>query len=81
MVKKTIKPENNDRKCFQYAIYSALIYKQIKSHPKRISEIKIFINQYDWKKKDFLLHKNTGKSLNQVIIPLLLMSYKYLKIM
>ena len=81
MVKKTITPKNIDEKCFQYAIYTGLIYKQIKSHPERISEIKIFINQYDWKEKDFLLHKNIGKSLNKVINQLPLMCYTYLKIM
>ena len=62
-------------------IYTALIYKQIKSHPERISKINFFISQYDWKEKDFLFHKNIGKSLNQVMIQLLLMSYMYLRIM
>ena len=41
----TINPKNNDDKCFQYALTVALNHEQIKSHPERISKIKLFINQ------------------------------------
>ena len=34
--KGTINPKNNDDKCFQYAMTSALNYIIIKSHPERI---------------------------------------------
>ena len=32
--KATITPENNDDKCFQYAVAVALNHEQIKSHPE-----------------------------------------------
>ena len=56
--KATINPKNNDGKFFQYAITVALNHKQIKSHLERISNIKPFINQCDWKEKDFSWHDN-----------------------
>ena len=54
--KATIYPNNNYDKCFQYALTVALNYEQIKSHPERISKIKPFIDQYNWKKIDFPSH-------------------------
>ena len=54
--KATINPQNNHKDCFQYALTVALNHKQIKSHPERISKIKPFINQYDWKEIEFLTH-------------------------
>ena len=53
----TINPKNNDDKCFQYAITVALNNEQIKSHPKRISNIKPFIDQYNWKEINFPSNK------------------------
>ena len=38
-------------KCFQYTL--ALNLDQINSHPERISKIKPFIEQYNWKDIDF----------------------------
>ena len=53
--KATINPQNKkDNRCFQYAVTVALNYEQIKDHPERISKIKPFIDQYDWKEIDFL---------------------------
>ena len=51
--KSTINPKNNDRKCFQYAITLALNLYDIDNHPERISKIKPFIDQYNWKDIDF----------------------------
>ena len=51
--KSTIKPKNNDYKCFQYAVTLALNLDKINSHPERISKIKLFIEQYNWKDIDF----------------------------
>ena len=48
--KATINIKNNDDKCFHFGITAALNHEKIKSHPKRISTIKPFIDQYDWKK-------------------------------
>ena len=54
----TINPKNEDDKSFQYDLTVALNYEQIKNNPERISKIKPFINQYDWKEIDF---PSTGK--------------------
>ena len=51
--KSTINPKNNDDKCFQYAVTLALNIDNIDNHPERISKIKPFINQYNWKDIDF----------------------------
>ena len=48
-VKSTINPKSNDDKCFQYAVTLALNLDNIDNHPERISKIKPFINQYNWK--------------------------------
>ena len=47
--KATINRKNSDDKCFQYDLTVALNYEQIKNHSERISEIKHFIDQYNWK--------------------------------
>ena len=55
--KATINPKNNNNNCFQYALTVALNYQNIKSHPERISNIKLFIDHYDWKGINFSSHK------------------------
>ena len=47
--KSTINPKNNENKCFQYAVILALNFDRIKKDPQRISKIKPFIDQYNWK--------------------------------
>ena len=47
--KVTINSKHNDDKCFQYAVTVALNREPIKKDPQRISKIKPFINQYNWK--------------------------------
>ena len=39
----------------------ALNYEQIKKHPQRISKVKPFIDQYNWKEMDFPSHKKDWK--------------------
>ena len=51
--RKTINPKNNDGKCFQYAVTLALNLDNIDNHPERISKIKPFIDQYNWKDINF----------------------------
>ena len=51
--KSTINPKNSDHKCFQYAVTLALNLDNIDNHPKRISKVKPFIDQYNWKDIDF----------------------------
>ena len=55
--KPIINPKNSDAKCFQYAKTVALNNEQIKSHPERISNIKSFIGQYNWKEINFPSNK------------------------
>ena len=55
--KATINPKNNDDICFQYDFIVALNYEQIKKDPQRISEIKSFIDQHNWKEINFPSHK------------------------
>ena len=82
--KAAINPKNNDGKCFLYAMTAALNYKQIKSHPERISNIKPFINQYNWKEIDFPSHKNNGKKFvsnnKTIVLNILLVPYNSEKI-
>ena len=53
--KATINPQNKkDDTCFQNPVTVALNHEKIKDHPGRISKIKPFIDQYDWKEIDFL---------------------------
>ena len=51
--KSTIDPKNNDYKCFQYVVTLALNLDKINKHPQKISKIKPFIDQYNWKDIDF----------------------------
>ena len=53
----TINPQNTeDKQCFQYAITTALNYQNINHQPERISKIKSFINNYNWKGTAFPSH-------------------------
>ena len=45
----TLNPKNKDNECFKYAITVALNHEKIKNHPERISNLKPFIDQYNWK--------------------------------
>ena len=52
--KATLNPQNTDDKCFfQCAATVALHYKEIESHPERVSNIKLFINKYSWKGRKY----------------------------
>ena len=59
--KAAINPKNNDDKCRQYALTVALNYEQIKDHPERISKMKPFIDQHNWKEIDFPSHSTDWK--------------------
>ena len=47
--KAMINPKTNDDNCFQYSLTVLLNYQNIKKDPQKISKIKPFLNQYDWK--------------------------------
>ena len=63
--KATINLKNNDDDCFQYALVVALNYQNIKKDPQRISKIKSFIDQYNWKEIDFPSHSKDWKKFEQ----------------
>ena len=60
--KSTIHPKNNDDNCFQYAIIAALNHKPVKNYPERVSNLKPFIDQYDWKGINFPSRKEDWKN-------------------
>ena len=75
--KSTINRKNNDDKCFQYAVTLALNLDNIEKNPQRISKIKPFIDQYNWKDIDFpptnkdlrKLELNNDIELNILYVP------------
>ena len=81
--KSTINPKNNDDKCFQYAITLALNLDKINRDPQRISKIKPFINQYNWKDIDFPHTNKDWKKIelnNEVVLNILYVSHNTRKI-
>ena len=52
-IKCCINQKNNDNKCFQYAATLALNINSIDKHHQKISKIKPFIDNYDWKDTNF----------------------------
>ena len=60
--KSTINPKNNDYKCFQYAVTLALNLDKNNKNSQRISKIKPFIEEYNWKDIDF---PSTSKELKK----------------
>ena len=53
----TINPKNTkDNNCFQYALTAALNHQNIDHNPERISKLKSFINNYNWKDIEFRSH-------------------------
>ena len=77
--KVTINPQNTeDNKCFQYAITALLNYQNINYNPERISKLKPFINNYNWKDIEFPSHSkdwrkfecnNKAIALNILYVP------------
>ena len=65
--KSRINPKNNDYKCLQYAVTLALNLDKISSHPERISKIKPFIEQYNWKQIDFPATSKDWKKFESII--------------
>ena len=59
--KATINLKKKDDKCFQYAVAVALNNEQIKINPERLSKIKPFTDQYNWKEINFPPDKKDWK--------------------
>ena len=72
--RETINPKNKDNKCFQYSVTVALNHQNIENLPERISNIKHFIDNYNWKGIGFPAGIKDWKKL---IKKLLLISYIY----
>ena len=70
--------KNTDNKCFQYVATLALNFNNINRDPQRISKIKPFIDNYNWKDINFLAAKkdwnkfeinNKNIALNILYVP------------
>ena len=51
--------------CFQNTLKDSLDYQTIKTHPERISELKPYINKYNWKDIKFPSGKEGWKKFEQ----------------
>ena len=51
--KAIINPQNNDKECFKWAVIAALQWTDIKSHPERLSNLRNFVDNYDWSGLEF----------------------------
>ena len=77
-MKSTINPKNSDYKCFQYTVTLALNLDKIRKNPQRISKIKPFIDQYNWKEIDFLSTSKDWKKFeldNEIALHILYVPY------
>ena len=62
----TINPKNTkDNNCFQYAITVALNHQNINHNPERISKLKPFINNCNWKDIEFPSHSKDWRKFEQ----------------
>ena len=51
--KAVINPQNKDEECVKWTVIEALRHKDIKHHPERISLLRPYENQYNWKGLEF----------------------------
>ena len=63
--KSIINPKNNDYKCIQHVVTLALNHDKIDRNPQRISKIRPFIDQYNWKDIDFSATSKDWKNFEQ----------------
>ena len=81
--KSTINQKNSVHKCFQYAVTLSLNLDNINDHPERISKIKPFIEEYNWKDIDFPSTSKDWKkfeSNNEVVLNILYVPHNTKKI-
>ena len=43
-----INPKNSDMECFKWAVIAAMKWKDIDNHPKRISKLRRYEDDFDW---------------------------------
>ena len=51
--KAVINPQNKDEECFKWAVIGALHHEDIKQNPQRISLLRSYEKQYNWKGLEF----------------------------
>ena len=56
---------NNEDNCYQNALNDSLDYQKIKKNPQKISKLKPYINQYNWKNIKFPSEKEDWKKFEQ----------------
>ena len=81
--KSTINPINNDDKCFKYAVTFASNLDKIRKNPQRISKIKPFIEQYNWKEIELPSTSNDWKNFelnNEIALNVLYVPHNTKKI-
>ena len=62
----TINPRNTkNHMCFQYAITTALNHQNIDHYAERISKLRPFINNYNWKDIEFPSHSKDWREFEQ----------------
>lgn len=62
----TVNPKNlNDNFCFAYSIVAALYHEEINKDPQRISKVKPFISNYNWKDINFLSGQEDWKTFER----------------
>ena len=79
--KVIINPKNTkDNNCFQYSITAALNYQNIGHHSEGVSQLELFINNYNWDNIDFPAgHKDYfefEKNNSDIAINILYVPYK-----
>ena len=63
--KATVNLKNEDDKGFQQAVTLALNYEEIKWNPERLSNVKPFMNKYNWKGINFASKKDDLKTFEK----------------
>ena len=66
--KAVLNPQNDDSECFKWAIIAADRWTDIGSHPERISNLRKFVNNYDWSGLEFPVSLNKSESLKSITI-------------
>ena len=51
--KAVINPQNRDEECFKWTVIAALHHEEIKKDHQRISRLRRYENQYNWKRVEF----------------------------
>ena len=63
--KETINSKNKDDKCSEYGAMVTLNYEEIKWNPERVSNIKPFINKYNWDEIKYPLKIDNWKTFEK----------------